>query len=173
MNWKVGGVYVRTKPIIGTNGKLNYDYCTTPIKVLGYTGKTITYCYTRDSQKGRILKEGPRILPLAYCDNFWVFYNDVLIGDDWCALDHFAGQKIYRKEPLETENSCDDTNFGFSFDVLDLKTKTVDESFVGPNRAVTLVSATKTHVAILDKKENIVLLDERYAKCEDWAVVQS
>ena len=167
MLFENGEVYVRTSSITSHNGLRDYSYCSEPIRIITTLNNEIIYQYTPDSWKGRTYGDGPRVLPYAYRDNCWEKVTDLLAGDENCALDRFSGCKIFRKKPIEEYMNADDPNYGFSFDVLNIRQKREFWNYVGRENAVTLIAATKHNVIIEDNGKK-VFLDERYTNASDW-----
>ena len=170
MQFEVGETYLRTCPVLGVRGTWEYDFCSTPIQIVSVEGNRVVYRFTTDSLKGRILREGPRTLPPVFLDNNWEKLSNILMGDDWCALDHFSGHTLYRKQPLETTVPSDDPCFGFSFDVLEIRKTYVDNRFVGKRNACRLIAATN-HNVVVENETGRFYLDERFAKPEDWVIL--
>ena len=171
MKFEIGKSYLRTRPIINGLGEYDYSFCSDPICYLGEQNGEILFCYPENTLKGRILGNGPRVLPLAYKDSYWESLSDVMDGDDWEALDYFSNKKIYRKNPLKLSDSMEELSFNFSFDVAGIETIKYDTRFVGPENAVTILAATKYHV-VVEKDDKTIFLDRRYANPEDWSVLE-
>ena len=165
--------YLRTRPVLGPNGTWDYKFCSDPICFEGVDASgRIIYHYPENTEMGRRLKEGPRVLPTMYNDNNWESVFDITNGGDWAGLDYFSGTKAYRKVPVELDvSTMEEHSFNFDFNEAEIQLIKRDLRFVGPGNAVVILAANKHHVVVETADGKTVFLDERYAKPEDWEIL--
>ena len=163
---------LRTVPIFGPGGEFDYKFCSDPIIYFGEQNGQHLYCYPANTRMGKYVGDGTRILPTAYLDVHWESVFDIMNGEEWPVLQSFSGKHFYRKKPVMLHTSNDERYFDFSFDVTGLKLVTYDHRFVGEDKAVIVLAATKHHLVVLDEKNEIpIFLDEPYVCQDDWVML--